>query len=270
MKNNTFHRITLSLICIIMMLLSACTGGIGSSANSDSSSARDDIMFSNIKSSASPLSSDEQEMLQSMQGLLSTVRLEKGEYGYYKWSMENPSSTDFFDFSAIICFYDEDGTLLLTDAPFSMDELKSGDKLAMSFYPRLASNQLPASVQIAAEFSYGASYYRTDFCPVGISYVQSVTCCNNLPMTFSTDDPSERYTLTDFQYDAFSSTITVFLTKESVGMSENGDLPYRIISDDGTVVAAGSFYLAYLNRGEKAKFSNSIDIPEGNYTIEFA
>ena len=257
------------LFCILLILFSGCT------KTETADQTLDHIRISNLKTSSSALSQEEQAYMDEICSIL-----EAAEYVCEKNHSEtihayNNSQHDL-NLHISISGFNKDGCLKYTRY-ITLNRWEKGQKLAYS----LLTSSPPdvETVHLIGQYEFNGVMYMTDPIPLPIVSNQgeteiTINYSGYLPTVFRLEQSQKKtssYTLMDFKVERRSDTyqtLILFIRKESGEDNQSDSIPIRMLDKDGHVHYSGSSTV-YLSRGETARVVFSVPIYEpGEYYLE--
>lgn len=259
------------LFCVILTLFSGC--GKAESTKT----AVDDIRISNLKTSASSLTPEEKERMDTVADVLKTAQLLSEGSSDYALTARNTSAYDL-DIYLYISGFAEDGSLIYTST-MQLHHWQKGQELAFAQTMRI-SDEIK-ELTLTGEYKFNSTWYMTDPIPLSLDAEDNgrvnLQYADALPAVVRVEQSgwnakTASYSLLDFSirndYSLESYTLTLKVRKESGTDNASEEIPIRILDKDGTVHCSEKTYV-YLKRGETALVSYSIDIYEpGEYYLE--
>lgn len=264
MKKFLLRVLSLLTVCALMLTLCGCS--------KKETVSNKEVRLSNTKFSDSELSSSEKKLLKEAEEALSLM-----QYRLADNTMQGEISFDnLLNFKVYVLFYN-DKDVIVSASSLDLDGLEKGRNFEIKLYAS-NSGKDPAYAQIAGEFTWENSYYRTDFVPLELlnSASANVQIKGGTPYTFKHSDYRGDYSHTFHNiittYDSVSDyyDFTIELTKDAGPIVKYSSIPYRIVNSDKVVYATGSLDVSMLQEGDRAlAYIDYVKLPAGDYYIEF-
>lgn len=258
------------LFYVLLILFSGC------SKTQPTDQTVEHIRISNLKTSSSALTQEEQAYMNEICDILETAEYVRNE-GYFGSIHAQNSSQYDLDLIIKICGFNEDGQLRYNRS-MTLKGWKKGQKLSWGL-----SSNYPSDVEtftLIGEYVHNGITYMTDpiSLPIGSDQENSTITINHagyLPTVVSLDQDwtdSVSYSLLDFSAKNDNGSVyhslSLLIRKESGEDNQGDSIAIRILDEDGHVHYSGS-NTVYLSCGETARVVFSIPIYEpGEYYLE--
>lgn len=259
------------LFSVILTLLFGC------GKNGSTKDTADDISISNLKTSASSLTPEEKERMDTVTDMLKTAEFLVVDSYDYSLAARNTSAHDL-DMYLYITGFAEDGSLVYTNT-MQLHHWQKGQKLA--FAQTVSFSDDVKKLMLTGEYMFNNTWYMTDPVPLSMNEGSdsdvTLQYADILPAVVRVEQngwnaKTASYSLLDFSIrnnlSSDSFILTLKVRKESGTDNASEEIPVRILDKDGNVHCSDNAYV-YLKRGETALLTYNIDIYEpGEYYLE--
>ena len=258
------------LLCLLVLQLSAC-GKSGEEAVEN-----DSIRLSNLKSASSTLSGEEKTLLDAAEKIVENVQLQDKAPTYL--SAVNTSGQELQEVEFQLTMYDKND-VIIGSGIINFDEWHPNEEIntTVGYYNYVGSYD---HTDLTLEFAWGDCFYITEpIRPNGNSSSGSrevtLELLKPLPVTLRIDGSEGcSYTITDYSFKQNGGgtyALEAIATKDSGNWNSFDEIGFRILDENGVVVATGYDYVSYLDVGDRVRLSDTyLEIPEpGAYYLEF-
>ena len=277
MKRKTIRNFLAAVLCVLALLLSAC----GGAKTEDEATVNEDVQLSNIRFSDMDLTTEEKKMMQDIQELLQSAEVIWAGEKYDRDILKVENTTPYtLDIEFVVNCYNAENEQVNWNS-VSLEDWEPGERIVtgLTYY----NDESVARAEIMAEYVNDGSYYRTDPLPLEVSREEkaipvNLTVKGGIPQKITVHNykGDSVYELTSFEYKPYDYSddkydCVLYFTKTSGKAQGFEGMEYRIIRDDGVVADSDSVYFSYILPGEIVRVTeNYIDLPPGNYTVEFS